>query len=79
MSKLKIKKWYAYMVFAAASFILATIFLMWSVYYMSSAMVGTSFLTALAGFAFLATSIQALKIAAYVYSAELGAKPDERA
>jgi hypothetical protein len=75
--KLKIRKWYAYMVFAAASFILAVIFLMWSVYYMSSAMVGTSFLTALAGFAFLATSIQALKIAAYVYSAELGAKPNE--
>lgn len=75
--KLRIRKWYVYMVFAVSSFILATLFLFWSIYYMSIAMVGTSFLTALAGFALLASSLQALRIAAYVYSVELGAKPDE--
>ncbi|MEM0025169.1 MAG: hypothetical protein QXV93_01660 [Zestosphaera sp.] len=76
--KMGIKKWYVYMLFAAASFILSVIFMLWSVYYMSNAMVGTSFLTALAGFAFLASSIQALKITAYVYSVESGATTDER-
>ncbi|MFN3268866.1 MAG: hypothetical protein ACK416_06380 [Zestosphaera sp.] len=75
--KLKIRKWYMYMGFATASFVLAVLFLFWSIYYMSIAMVGTSFLTALAGFALLASSLQALRIAAYVYSVELGAKSDE--
>lgn len=76
--KVRIKKWYVYMVFAAASFILSVVFLLWSVYYMSNAMVGTSFLTALAGFAFLASSVQALKITAYVYSVESGAGSEAR-
>ena len=74
----KIKKWYLYMVFATASFILSVIFLLWSVYYMSNTMVGTSFLTALAGFAFLASSVQVLRIAAYVYSVESGVSTNER-
>lgn len=75
--KTGIKKWYVYMAFAVTSFVLSVIFLLWSVYYMSNAMVGTSFLTALAGFAFLASSVQALRIAAYVYSVESGASTNE--
>ncbi len=61
---------YIYIAVGLALFMLSAMFFVWSVSYMERAMIATSLLSALIGFALLSGSLYMFRLSAYIYGVE---------